>query len=331
MAKDKNAMLMGLVVGALLIGGFMYISNNGFLGSQTFSTTGTGGGSVSVGGTTVDVVAVKDSNVKISAIETYTGAVPNVNAELVYLDGKRSVGETNIATTAASLTTAGPMDFDGYVMIGNDNFESSTDRGAEVYYRKIPESWTKNPNNDLGTYYLKNESSSVTWTGKDDGTVETTTNITVNSGVTVYTASLRLDASATGAIGNPDFANPTALCFNATTYASFDAIKPSNYVSTFSTPGFLSTRNIIGGVCYVLPIAAVEDGRNSGDIGITIDPAAGFNPGDAESAYAFLLDKTWYKNDKNIWEEGWGDNSDLVADTDIGLSTFGSEKLIAMN
>jgi len=326
MAKDKHAMLMGIVIAVVAIGGLMYVSNAGFLGATT-QIIGDGI-TPPQAGQQVSVLAVKDANVRFTAKEKLTGLVPTVNVELIDANGARVVSETVISAQGGSLTTTGPTTFEGYVVFGNDNYQSSTDRGSEVYYRKLPAVWTQKSNIELGVYDTYNEST-ITWTGYDDETKETTLNVTVDSGQTVISTELKLTSASKAAIGNPDFANPIAVCFNATTYASYDEIRPASYKEKIDVPGFLSGRNIVGR-CYVLDTPALMNFAEY-TFSIVIDPQTSFNPGDTESIYAFFLDKTYVKDDDQNWVGAWADDSDLTADTDAGIQAFGNEKLIALN
>lgn len=342
MAKDINKALAIMVVGFLALGGIM-LYDGGFLGSTTYSTTGGGSGggqAPAAGGQTQINVMSSLAAVTLTAVEATTGATPNLNAELTNDAGKADIGETNIATAAASFSTAAPNSYNGYFMVGNDAGVSTTDRGAEVYYKKVNAQWTNTLKPSIDLIKVYNETT-VTWSGFDQGTLEATTNISVGATNENTNLRLKMEVTGTGALGNPDFDHPLAVCFNSTTYGSFDYIRPRSYFGTFSVPKNLISRNIVAGTCYILNTQAltstiVSDAGGSSnpfyEFDVSIKPSAGFNPGDAELAYAFPLDKTYLQDDSNNWnyDGGWGYNSQLGTSTDIGFAWSGNEKLIGM-
>lgn len=265
-----------------------------------------------------------------------TSAPVDVNTEVYSNDKTFTVAETQTDNQPETLSSAAPNTMAGYLLIGNDNGQSLTDRGSEVYYRKVPFSYV-----NKGVYQVQDvgggnliklyNETTPTWTGYDDGTAETTLNVTVGSGQTITSTELKIAAGTGGCLGNKDFEYPLAVCFNVSTTADWDEIRPTSYVSTFDACEAHSGSNILGD-CYVLPTDAICDYEEY-RFHIVVDPATGINPpaDDTDYAYAFLLDKTWYKNDNNEWESGWCDDSLLGTDQDPGITAYGNTKPIYFN
>src|SRR4030042_5348463 len=109
-------------------------------------------------------------------------------------------------------------------------------------------------------FKLYNESL-ITWDFYDDGTAESTANITITGAY--VKASLKFEANDNACIGNPGFYDPAkdeyaiSLCFNETTAGDFEYAKPKNYVATYSAPEVLNGKNVIGGKCYVIDVAPI--------------------------------------------------------------------------
>ena len=256
-----------------------------------------------------------------SCFDTLDGTLANINVEV--RDGSSgtvTAAETQANAALTSINTVMPSTFSGSTFIGNDNFESGTDRGTEYYYAKYPLVYSCQGEVRQASLVVYEEGT-LTETGYDDGTSETL-NVTVGSAAIVDTTEIRLQTAANTAYGNPQLANPVAVCFNTTgsAHSDWDAIRPLNYVSTINKPGFLSGQNIIGS-CYVLPTSALVDSPGSTSdykFRLRLDAAAGINPVDDAGLTAIFLDKSYCINDAQVWYECWGDDSDLAADGDIG-------------
>lgn len=232
----------------------------------------------------------------------------------------------NVLAKAASTITAYPHSyatlptcFDGYLISGKDNGSA-----PDYYFKKTPVSWTCDGTPVLDDVIYITEESTITFTGYDDGTSESTWNISVGT-TKVTSAELKIESAADKCIGNPNINRPIAICINGTasTIGKFNEIKPTGVSKTVSVPGFLSSAtNVLK--CYELPTPALCDGAFY-RFYLTIDPVS--DPGATESVSVFLLDKTLYENDDKYYVEGWEDSSDIAADTDIGITASNLKQL----
>lgn len=326
--EGNGAFLVLAIIVILVFAGVINIGTP----SQTESATGVPTGTSTQTSGTVGYA----TTLSVGGMNALTSAPVDVNGEIFSNDKSFSVAETQVNTQPKTLSSAAPNSMAGYLLLGNDAGQSSTDRGSEVYYRKIPFSYT-----NKGAFQITDKGGSIlvklynettpTWTGYDDGTAESTLNVTVGSGQTITSTELKIAAGAGGCLGNPDFEYPLAVCFNVSTTSDWDSIRPTSYVSTVDACEVHSGSNILGD-CYVLPTDALCDYEEY-RFHIVVDPATGVNPpaDDTDYAYAFLIDKTWYKNDNNEWESGWCDDSLLGTDQDPGLTAYGNTKAIYFN
>lgn len=334
MAKHTQTgyfMKMGAVIvvsGMLLLAGANYFGLMGG-GSTLYSVNGgTTGTETGTGGAVATYDTSNTGSLTVYGIDKVDGNASTFNSEVWTTDSKPVKSETS--TAGATALTGMPMNTDLYLMIGNDNYQSSTDRGTEYYYQKIDFKFGTNGQQSLDTVFMFPEGT-PTWTGYDDGTAETTTNLSVSTSI-ITSAELKISPSSNDALGNPQFDNPLAVCFNATTSSVWDNVRPTSYVETISVPSFLKGVNAINGNCYVLPTKAIVSGLPSSDypseyrFGLTIDPAS--DPAVTDYTYAFLLDKTYFKDDSGKWNAGWGDESDQSTDTDIGMDAITNSKAV---
>lgn len=288
------------------------------------------------------------STLRLTVDNAADGTVAYGNAYTYSADDTPVVGETLYDQRAEQLTAAGPVALNGYVMFGNDNFATgTTDRGAEVYYHKQPVSFGPCVGTfEIPKFFSYNEST-PTWTGKDNGAIEATTNITVGANGLVDTTSLQIQTAAGGCLGNPDFDRPLAIVFNTSAAASsgvWDEVRPLNHEGTIATPAFLSGRGVVGQP-YILPFGALCDlpsqpGKfetikeflirmDAGASDVGSSSAATYSGN--EDLYAMLLDKTWIPPvDGKPWTSGFAMDATSVADTDIGLASVTNAKLIAV-
>ncbi len=318
MKKLKGKDSTWLVLGVLVVG---YLIYTGTISLPTTTAAVTGAGDIVTG----------TSTVSMGAINAISGATLDVNGVLKDNAGWRSA-ETQINALGDTITSA-PNDFSGFGYFGNDA-NQGTDRGTEIYFRQIPVSYVNDvapsvSDTDGGSYIKLYAEGTPTWTGYDDGSAEATTNITMASGATVTSTELKIAASSDACLGNPDFANPLAVCFNTSSNSEWDEVRPTNYVSTFSPPEFLSAKNIKGS-CYVLATDAVCDYEEF-RFYIVMDAEASSNPDAADYVVAHLLDKTWSYNDNQELVAGFGDDSAQGTDYDPGLAASGNEKYIYTN
>ena len=325
MAKPMNwVLLIGIAIVVVLVlnsGGF----DNLFGKTETGTGTGTETGTTE-GTTTVTGCLIEDTTLKIRAKDLLAGSVITTNVEIFDSSDNLVVSETLINSTVSEISTSVPTNFNGYAMIGNDDLQSTTDRGTEYYYAKVPFT--------IGCVGVKTldikipAEGTTTFTGYDDGASESTWNVTVGSGETLVSPELKIQASALAYVGNPALDNPVAICVNATTLGDWDEIRPSNYKEKVVVPEFLSGKNIVGS-CYVLPTASLKDYGTYRDY-IILDASSGHNPGASgdENVFFHLVDKTYGKNDDLVWIPGFGDDSVLGTDADLGINSVTYTKLM---
>ncbi len=277
------------------------------------------------------------TSVSASGLDPLLGSLGNINVELWETrssgDEQQVVAETQANAALASLSTNLPNTFNGFIMAGNDDLTSGTDRGTEYYYSRNPVSWVDRPGlitfDRLNTY----AEGTLTETGYDDGTIESTVNITVGAGGRVTTTELRIETAADTVFGNPQVPRPIAVCFNETTAGMFSEIKPKQFESTMAVPGFLSAFSYIT-PCYVLPIDALQEGvageQSTYRFGIDIEADGTQNPVNADNSHALFLDATYYQNDNLDWVVGFEDVTDLGTDTDVGSDNL-ADNFIVIN
>lgn len=271
--------------------------------------------------------------------DPYAGTNATVNFVGFNGDGEEKIAET-LVYGLTTISTAAPTSFDGYFYVGNDN-QVGTDRGADYYYTKTDtESWTCDgqPKIPRVTVYAEG---TPTWTGKDKGSVEATTNITVGTTIN-YDLSLVIQASANQCLGNKDFAHPLAVCTNVTgtgtgsSTGHWDKIAPTDtYVANgegnngeISVPEFLNGYDVVGG-CYVLDTPALCNGEEF-EFKMQLDPSGSNNPAVTAGLRVFLLDQSYYRDDLNMMQTGWEDRSTIASDADIAMDAITNTKQVAL-
>jgi len=224
------------------------------------------------------------------------------------------------------------MNFYGYLMCGNDNYVSTTDRGADTYYRRIPVDWgcTGSKSYDVKVYNesaIKVRAHYNSTTYNYTQVINITSNITTNPTGVEQGLEIELLAGADDCIGNPDFSYPISICVNTSNNAEYSDIRPSNYIEKFTSPDFLDARKIYKDDCYVLPTGALCDNARY-RFTFLIDYATGQQPNEEDYIHLFILDKTWFKNDAETWESGFGFDTNLGTDTDVGIDTISAARRI---
>ena len=275
------------------------------------------------------------------------GTADALNGELFLSDNTLITGETSLPSAVTSISTSFPVKSSGYAMIGNDNGQSSTDRGTEYYYYKKPFSTACAPKS-LGLVDIYTEGT-PSYTCYDDGTQESTCNITIGTAV-VDTTKIKITVSANTYLGMPNAGDnmpisyPLGVCFNVTTLSDWDKIYPSPYASgysnaeygvsngKFSAPKFLQGFNILGD-CYVLDTKALRDPAGEGlgrytEFYVIFDPSSTGTVTIADTTFMHLLDLCWSRNDLLQWRLGFGDNSDQGTSYDCGMASSGNELTI---
>jgi len=271
------------------------------------------------------------------------GTADALNGELFLSDGTVVAGETSLPSAITTMSSAFPVKSSGYAMIGNDAAQSTTDRGTEYYYYKEPFTTECAPRS-LGLIDIYTEGT-PTFTCYDDGTQESTCNITVGTSV-VDTTKIKITVSANAYLGMPNAGDnmpisyPLGVCFNVTTLSDWDKIYPSPYASGYSNaeygvsngkfayPKFLQGYNILGD-CYVIDSKSLRDPAGEGlgrytEFYVILDPTSTGSVTVADVSYLHLLDLCWSKNDAMQWRLGFGDNSEQGTSLDCGLDTIAS-------
>jgi hypothetical protein len=328
MGKNDKLLVVGVILLLAFAGGYIKLSG------QAGST---------VGG--ADTATVQQTGLGYAT--TLQGYARNpinssgayINMELREAGGSKVVTETAVPGALTSLSTAAANTFNGYIMAGNDDKESTTDRGLDMYYVKRDISWVSKSPVTVDDITVLPEST-ITWTGFDLNAAETVLNATV--GTTEYLdIKLRMTASS-GAFGNPTLPQSVAVCFNASTDATgtksvFEYIKPMANYREIDVPGFMTGENIIGGKCYVLtdidaliddPSATSSTARQPTfyEFGIRIKPSS--NPATTvDPIDVIALDQTYYLNDDEKWVYGFGDESSAQGeDKDVGVLNLANTK-----
>jgi len=281
----------------------------GTLKMPSFKLTGTTGESSKSFGTLVTL--------SVRGVDKLTGTAANVNAELWEGD-TQVVAETQVNAAVTQLSSSLPNTFSGFVLLGNDNFVSATDRGTEYYYVKYPVSWVDYQGtkvyDTIYTYAEETATGSSLFTFYDQNTAESTPNITIGSGGIYTDASIDIKTSSNKALGNPTIPQSFGLCFNESTSGMFKEIRPTSYIAKFDPPGFLRGKNVVD--CYVISDALTDGEKISVDL--YIEANAGQNPSTSDAIWVIPMDKTYYIDDHLNVAVGWGDDSDLTSDSDIG-------------
>ena len=311
-----------IILGVIALIAIMYFATGGFQFAAVPGVPGVPG-----------IAPGYATTIRTSGYDPIAGSLVATNAELRASDGTTIVGATSIPSALTSLTTSGANTFDGFVYIGNDNLESGwTDRGTEYYINKKAVSWV-NKAGDISFERISTYAEATpTFTGYDDGTAETTLNVSVGSGSTVTTTELRMEPSSNAVLGNPIFTRPLAVCFNESTTGLFEEIRPSQYDEIIPAPGFMSGRNVIKSQCYVLPTSALYEGVSGQPqfyrFYIRIEAKSGTDPVPGNDVHTVLLDKSYYLDDNQNWVEGWGAEHVQTSDHDVAMASIGNTKII---
>ncbi len=290
------------------------------------------------------------ASLSASGLDAIYGNGTDINAELWSATdnkgykaedaGTVSVGETRLNNAITSLSTNLPNNYNGYIMIGNDNYQSTTDRGAEYYYTKVPVSWSNVPGLVSQGTNLKVYMEGVpTWTGKDASVTEATTNITFTAaGETNTLLSVKIQVSVGASLGNPDpLLEPfttgnrrLAVCNNESTGGLIDPVgtKPSDGATALGfIPGNISSLRPVG--CYVLGgVTWLDDDPKTANANVyEFDYQIKLKAGQqvatiADSTFLTLWDLTWCKDDSQVWKACWSDESATSTPGDAGIASI---------
>ena len=327
--------IMAFIIGAAVISSIVYVTQ--FAVSPTSQTTTVISPSAPTGSQAPGYAAA----FSVSGLNPVTGALVALNAELFTDEDSQTVAETSVASALTSLGTNFANTYKGYVMIGNDLEQSTTDRGDEFYYTKQPVEWTNVAGlqtKERIPVYLEG---TPTWTGKDEGTVEATTNISVSTAESDTTLSLKIQVSANAYLGNPDplldafSKNKLAVGFNESTGGLLDPALTRPTVGTKSLgfiPGNYTSFRMLG-LWVLTDVTHLDDDPSTAqpatyEFGVTTKAAAGQDPAQTDNMYVSLWDLTWCRNDARVWVACWSDESAVAADGDAGLRTWLNEKTV---
>lgn len=308
-ATDWKAIIaFGLIIGVL----------TGYIKLDAL-TGGIGGGDVTVNTNLVTL--------PVKGIDALAGSAGGMNAESWDLSNNEIDGETSVASATTSLGTDYPNTFSGYVLMGNDNYVSTSDRGTEYYYVKEDVSWVDKqgtlPVYQINSYAEETGTGTTIWEFYDQNSLETTANITIGSGGTYTSAAVKIKSQSNLCIGNPTLdgyngKKSVAWCFNESTAGMFKEIKPQKNSGFAPMPGFLKGQNVVE--CYY-----THDSKCDGaywETDLFVEANAGKNPASGTDYIGIIpIDLCWYHNDLLKPAVGFGDESDLAADTDCGIDS----------
>ena len=301
------------------------------------------------------------TTVMAGAINAITGATLDVNTRIYNSDGTLLDGETQCNSLGSSLSTAMPNTVNGgRMMIGNDH-DQGTDRGTEIYYRRVPVDYTSRPVYTVpdsdGAEFIKlfPETTSLTVTGYDQNSAETTLNISVGAGARYTDVDLQIAIAASTQFGNDDKLAtevadslktggkvspnyPIGVCFNVSGTGTgskpgdWEEIRPDKYVGTFN-PCEVNKSLLFTGDCYVLDTGALADGKvgydSSYTFGIIVDADGTNNPASSTAQiHAWFYDATYYIDDNGQWRYGFCDDSKKGTDYDPGFDASTATKII---
>lgn len=258
---------------------------------------------------------ITDTDVVISTIQWVNStSVDTIAQHILYNDENTKIKAASTIDAYPDEYETLPTCFDGYIMTGEDGGS-----GTDYYFTKTPMGWSCQGKYEYPNKIKVAKESAVTFTGYDDGTKETTTNITVGTSK-VTSTEIKIAADGGECIGNPNLPNPIMLCVNGSSsvLAKFNEIKPTGMTRTNYIPSILTD---VGSVkaCYILPINALCDGAEDRRYW-TIDPISDPVP-ETDWVDICLIDKNYYENDNYYYEPGWEDYSAYTTASDIGIAT----------
>jgi len=267
-------------------------------------------------------------NLYLQGRDVYRGTAVNVTAELWTNDNKQLVSEYVVDSTLTNISSSLPNDFNGYIMLGKDNFVTSSgyEVGDNYYYTKYPVSWSGKQGiisyDNIPVYAEEIATGSSLWTFYDDNTAETTPNITVGSGGTYSAASVKLMSSSNNCTGNPELdgyngKKAIGFCFNATNDEKWKEIKPNINSGAFTRPGWLSGKSVVD--CYYVTDSLCDGSYFETDL--YFEAEAGENPGIStvtNESYTIVNDTTYNFASTPVFKVV----SVMNDTTDIGLSNF---------
>ena len=328
----RMKMDIGTIAVVLLVLGGLVLVGSGTIPLNFGQSVVNGGGSE--GGD----VFTSAATVRASVRDWLAGTVPAAtNGILVGSDGKTPVGASvDVSSQGVALTTAAPNNFDGFAILGNDDYlvgglAGYTDRGAEYYYQKIPVSYRNSNSYDIPEVQECLEGSITYSSLVDAGTAEledNTFSVGVGSGATVDTTKVTISVgTADTCIGKPTVAYPSAVCFNTTAAgnAFWDEVRPLNFAGTIPSPRFLSDNNILGDLCYQLPVK-LADSTDPGtttayEFGLRLRAKSSTDPTAAHNITLIVVDAGMWVNELGQLVDGYGSDSIKVTAEDVGFDS----------
>jgi hypothetical protein len=314
----------GLGVAAVAVVALLY--NGGYLGqfgAQVVPTPSGGGGGFG------QLVSLS-----VQGFNKLNGSTANLNAELWNTDGtKKVIGETNVNGAPTSLGTSFDNTYSAYVLMGNDNYRSTTDRGPDYYYTKVPVSWIEKQGlytpPDMQLYAEDTGAGTTVMTLYDDNSAETTANISIATGGTYSKLKLTLTATADQALGNPEFDGqaPLAVCFNDSTNGNISKVELTDNLGSIAIPKFLSGKNVVS--CWKANTNALTDGKDwTSKIYVELGAAKAASAPGTDTIGIMVLDKAHYTDDTQHDAVGYEDYSELSTSADLGINTMVLSRLI---
>jgi hypothetical protein len=266
-------------------------------------------------------------SLSVQGFNELNGSTANLNAELWNPSGtQKIIGETNVNGAPTSLGTSFDNTYSAYVLRGNDNYRSTTDRGPDYYYTKVPVSWTNRQGlitySDIKLYAEDTSAGTTSMTIYDDNTAETTANVSIATSGTYSKLKLTLTATADQALGSPEFDGdaPLAVCFNESVAGTFAKIELTDNVGTLTIPKFLGGENYVS--CWKANTNAILDGKDwTSKIYVELNSGESVAAAGTESIGITVLDKAHYVDDAQQDAVGYEDYSVLGASADTAINS----------
>lgn len=273
-------------------------------------------------------------SLSVQGFNKLNGSTANLNAELWNLAGtEKKISETNVNGASTSLGTSFDNTYSAYVLMGNDNYRSTTDRGPDYYYTKVPVSWTNRQGlvtyNDIKLYPEDTSAGTTSMTIYDDNSAETTANISIATGGTYSKLKLTLTATADQALGNPEFDGqaPLAICFNESANGNHSKIELVDNLGSIAIPKILGGKNVVS--CWKANTNALVDGKDwTSKIYVELGAAKAASVAGTDSFGIIVLDKAHYVDDAQYDAVGYEDYSEFSTSTDLGINTNVLSRLV---
>ena len=327
--KGASNLLMWIIFGVILVAVFAPTTFQNILGGFKF-----GGGGVTPTTTVLPVGTcdmTQKGTLQVKAIAEYSGEIASVYGDAWNSDGT-PLASSAVVRDLTSISTNVGMNTDVFGYLGSDNWVTGWDNGPEMWTERWTYSYPCVGLKTAPVVSLYNESA-VTWTGYEDGTVESSTMLTIGSSGINPAGELKITSGIDACMAHPNYPHQLAVCFgttNVTVDTMIEYIRPKNYISLVPSPGVYDYRWTIGDTCYELPLQAKENLCDYGEyrFGIVTKANSGQNPEGGTvvtGINATVISYGYYKNDAGNWNMGWEFDSETATDKLIGIEDTGKK------